>query len=187
MGITYTENLKLGLQLDKTDYVSWDTITANWRKIDDAVGGSGVTVGDATVVLGGVNIETVGIITESPFDTVTVDMTDESWEQGSGTPSTGEMDNRRTDRLRCKTFFAIPEGAFEFTVEADGTSSQRFDYDVYFYTDSDFIYPEIGWTAYGVKAAFPYGATRYRVLLRKSNNATITPVELMSCTMTYYK
>lgn len=163
-----------------------ETYAALLQLLGDITQG-GVTVGDATVVLGGVNIGTVGIITESPFDTVTVDMTDESWEQGSGTPSTGEMDNQRTDRLRCKTFFAIPEGAFEFTVEADGTSSQRFDYDVYFYTDSDFIYPEIGWTAYGVKAAFPYGATRYRVLLRKSNNATITPVELMSCTMTYYK
>jgi hypothetical protein len=55
MGITYTENLKLGLQLDKTDYVSWDTITANWRKIDDAVSGNGVRVGDATMIYDGVN------------------------------------------------------------------------------------------------------------------------------------
>ncbi len=55
MGITYTEHLKLGLQLDKTDYVSWDTITANWRKIDEAVGGSGVRVGDATMIYDGVN------------------------------------------------------------------------------------------------------------------------------------
>lgn len=60
MGITYTENLKLGLQLDKTDYVSWDTITANWRKIDEAVGGSGERVGDATMIYNGVNAGFVG-------------------------------------------------------------------------------------------------------------------------------
>lgn len=60
MGITYTDNLKLGLQLDKTDYVSWDTITANWRKIDAAVEDSGVRVGDATMIFNGVNAGFVG-------------------------------------------------------------------------------------------------------------------------------
>lgn len=55
MSITYTDNLKLGLQLDKTDYVSWDTITANWRKIDDAVSGNGVRVGDAIMIYNGSN------------------------------------------------------------------------------------------------------------------------------------
>ena len=55
MSITYTENLGLGMQLDKTDYVNWDTITDNWRKIDEAVGGSGVRVGDATMIFDGAN------------------------------------------------------------------------------------------------------------------------------------
>ena len=35
MEITYTQNLNLGMQLDKTDYVNWDVITQNWQKIDD--------------------------------------------------------------------------------------------------------------------------------------------------------
>lgn len=35
MAITYTPNLNLGMQLDKTDYVNWDAITQNWQKIDD--------------------------------------------------------------------------------------------------------------------------------------------------------
>ena len=32
--ITRTPNLRLGLQLNKKDYVSWDTITDNWEIID---------------------------------------------------------------------------------------------------------------------------------------------------------
>ena len=32
--ITRTPNLGLGLQLNKKDYVSWDTITDNWEIID---------------------------------------------------------------------------------------------------------------------------------------------------------
>lgn len=54
MAITYTPNLRLGMQLDKTDYVNWDAITDNWRKIDEAVGGSGIRVGDATMMYNGI-------------------------------------------------------------------------------------------------------------------------------------
>ena len=60
MAITYTDNLQLGLQLTKTDYVSWDTIQDNWRKIDEAVGGSGVLAGDATIMLDGVSLSRAG-------------------------------------------------------------------------------------------------------------------------------
>ena len=60
MAITYTENLQLGLQLTKTDYVSWDTIQDNWRKIDEAVGSSGVRAGDATIMLDGVSLSRAG-------------------------------------------------------------------------------------------------------------------------------
>lgn len=55
MAVTYTENLKLGLQKNKTDYVNWDVIQANWQKIDEAVGGSGIRAGDATIILNGAN------------------------------------------------------------------------------------------------------------------------------------
>lgn len=40
MAVTYTENLHLGLQLDKTDYLNWDVIQQNWMIIDGACGGS---------------------------------------------------------------------------------------------------------------------------------------------------
>lgn len=43
MAVTYTDNLHLGMQLDKTDYVNWDAITQNWQKID-AVFSAGGTV-----------------------------------------------------------------------------------------------------------------------------------------------
>lgn len=35
---TYTDNLHLELQEDKTDYLDWDAITENWKKIDSAYG-----------------------------------------------------------------------------------------------------------------------------------------------------
>lgn len=38
MAVTYTDNIHLGMQLDKTDYVNWDAITQNWQKIDIAAG-----------------------------------------------------------------------------------------------------------------------------------------------------
>lgn len=34
MAIIYTDNLHLGMQLDKTDYFSMDNINENWQKID---------------------------------------------------------------------------------------------------------------------------------------------------------
>lgn len=43
MSVTYTPNIELGLQLDKTEYLDWDVITENWRKIDAASGGGGGT------------------------------------------------------------------------------------------------------------------------------------------------
>ena len=39
MAVTYTDNLHLGMQLDKTDYVNWDAITQNWQKLDAAYTG----------------------------------------------------------------------------------------------------------------------------------------------------
>lgn len=50
MAITYTENLHLGMQLDKTDYFSMDNINENWQKIDSAVSGGG-NVPNAAILL----------------------------------------------------------------------------------------------------------------------------------------
>ena len=40
MGVTYTENLHLGLQKDKRDYLNWDVITNNWETLDAYFGTS---------------------------------------------------------------------------------------------------------------------------------------------------
>ena len=60
MAVTYTQNLHLGMQKDKTDYVNWDAITQNWEKIDEAVGGSGIRAGDATIILDGISNSRAG-------------------------------------------------------------------------------------------------------------------------------
>lgn len=64
MAITYTDNLHLGLQLDKNDYLDWDVLTDNWRKVDAAYAGGGgggsaapvfaspAAVGSASTVVG---------------------------------------------------------------------------------------------------------------------------------------
>lgn len=38
MAKTQTDNLHLELQEDKTDYLDWDAIVSNWKKIDAAFG-----------------------------------------------------------------------------------------------------------------------------------------------------
>lgn len=38
MAITYTPNLNLAMQENKSDNLNWDAITENWRKIDAAIG-----------------------------------------------------------------------------------------------------------------------------------------------------
>ena len=37
MSVTYTENLQLGLQEDKSDTLNWDVLMDNWLKIDAAL------------------------------------------------------------------------------------------------------------------------------------------------------
>ena len=68
MSVTYTPNLGLGLQLDKTEYLNWDVITENWQKIDDASagggGGGGIptgNAGDIIVMYGGTTQGITGI------------------------------------------------------------------------------------------------------------------------------
>jgi hypothetical protein len=38
MGKTYTDNLHLELQEDPADYLDFEAITNNWKKIDNAIG-----------------------------------------------------------------------------------------------------------------------------------------------------
>lgn len=57
MAKTYTPNLHLALQQDKTDKLDWDAITSNWQIIDTAFGsynpGSRSTSGGASLNLSG--------------------------------------------------------------------------------------------------------------------------------------
>jgi hypothetical protein len=62
MAVTYTENLHLGMQLDKTDFFSMDVINENWQKIDAAVSGSGMgTAGNAALSSAGANEFDAGV------------------------------------------------------------------------------------------------------------------------------
>lgn len=62
MATTYTENLHLGMQLDKTDYFSMDLINENWQKIDAAVSGESRTYTAAAMpATRGINLNNVGI------------------------------------------------------------------------------------------------------------------------------
>ena len=57
MAITYTPNIGLAMQQDKTDKLNWDAITENWQKIDEAFasysGGGRSTSGGASLNLSG--------------------------------------------------------------------------------------------------------------------------------------
>lgn len=62
MAVTYTENLHLGMQLDKTDFFSMDVINENWQKIDAAVSGGGMgTAGNASLSSAGASQYEAGI------------------------------------------------------------------------------------------------------------------------------
>lgn len=49
MGITYTENLHLAMQENKSDNLDWDALTDNWKKIDAAFDSVGLKAGALTV------------------------------------------------------------------------------------------------------------------------------------------
>lgn len=70
MSVTYTENLGLGMQEDKTDYLDWNVITENWKKLDAAVSGSGGigTIGTASVTANGGMQYTIGIAVKGEME-----------------------------------------------------------------------------------------------------------------------
>ena len=49
MAITYTDNLHLAMQEDKSDNLDWDALTNNWKIIDAAIGGATITNNGAGV------------------------------------------------------------------------------------------------------------------------------------------
>jgi hypothetical protein len=66
MAVTYTDNLHLGMQLDKTDYVNWDAITQNWQKLDAAFSGGGAVLSTRLAsLIPDTNPESVNFVHES--------------------------------------------------------------------------------------------------------------------------
>lgn len=62
MAITYTDNLHLAMQEDKSDNLDWDALTENWRKIDAAIGSVPISRAVNGVVRGnGASAFTAGI------------------------------------------------------------------------------------------------------------------------------
>ena len=63
MGKTYTQNLNLALQLDKSDQLDWDAVTENWQKIDAAFGSFTPSANSGNIVLlaDGIISDTIGI------------------------------------------------------------------------------------------------------------------------------
>lgn len=65
MAITYTPNLNLAMQENKSDKLNWDAITENWMKIDAAIGQnfirmpSGISTAElyGDVGVGGITVE----------------------------------------------------------------------------------------------------------------------------------
>ena len=63
MGITYTPNLNLAMQQDKTDTLNWDAVTTNWQKIDTAFGNISASnaAGNTVLITRGADRSTIGI------------------------------------------------------------------------------------------------------------------------------
>lgn len=63
MAITYTTNLGLAMQQDKSDRLNWDAVTENWQKIDTAFGNISVSnaAGNAVLVANGADRSVIGI------------------------------------------------------------------------------------------------------------------------------
>lgn len=142
--------------------------------------GFGAT-GDATTILDGVNVAVVGEL--QPLQTQ--DLSGQTWVQGTGNPATGEFpsDDARETRIRCMQYFSIPDGCHRIQAKPQIISGAACLFVAYFYTDNTFI-SATSWT--NQIEQIPDGATRYRILIRKEDNSTITPDEFASCIVDFY-
>lgn len=197
MAITYTENLRLGMQLDKTDYVNWDAITDNWRKIDEAVGGSGIRVGDATMMYNGINAGFVGI---AEYDADTVDLLTDSYASSlvnAAVNTTGGL-TPQTNRICCTEFVDFPADKSYFSAVStiSGAAAQvcvwLFDADgVYLDDATNVTDPLTGkrynqYTENGTMRTVPTNAAKMRVVTRLSTNADIAISDLSAFNITFY-
>lgn len=126
--------------------------------------------------------------TGNDYTTVTQDKTNETYQQGTGNPQTGEMPVANTTRLCCLDYFDVPAGAYEVKVTVIGTattSSVFYDVNLYVYDENGFLYYG-GWSS-GNDFVTSLMGTKCRILIGKSNGVTIVPSELISVTFEYHK
>ena len=69
MAVTYTPNIGLGMQENKSDYLNWDVIVANWKILDRVIGdlmqgGSGIIIGNSELISDGQDTSEVGSVTD---------------------------------------------------------------------------------------------------------------------------
>ena len=180
MATTYTQNLNLGLQLDKTDYVNWDLIQQNWRKIDEAVGGVPAPVGSATLLSGGVNRSIAGI---ANVDAPTyIDGLDYTWEQGG---TRNNFDGDSTTALRCNDYFDVWEGSIGVMVTLSGTDS-ALKYCVFEYGSGHTGIWTSPWIDSSESYTFHSGCTSIRLLVSKEGGGTIDVDNMSACIIEFF-
>lgn len=117
-------------------------------------------------------------ITVIPYPTI--NGMEYSWEQGSGTDSTGELDVESTTRIRCQEYFDINQ-ASKIKIEALSSQTQLVSY-VYFYdSDKTFISALSGSLSYGTIQQVVTNTAYIRIILGYSDDSEITPSDLTDC------
>lgn len=178
LATTYTDNLHLGMQLDKTDYFSMDVINENWQKIDAAVsgGGGGGAPVDAVPVADGSMRFTIG---NAEIDSETVDLLTEPYASHLYNKwfddYTGQVDDTaRPNRVLCDLFIDIPDDRSSYTVQA-AVSGSAGQFICYFYdANENFLSSQTvtSWVDSSTLNTIP-NAKKLRVLMRLSSNADI--------------
>lgn len=141
MAVTFTENLHLGMQKDKTDYLDWDAITDNWEKIDAAVsGGGGIgAAGSAVVRANGISVIAAGYAQRQTADFTEFGLAESSFNDNTGaiTEDTG------TGKLGTQNMIPIPTDATIVVVNAVTQSQQNLEWFCYLYdANGDYLSSE---------------------------------------------
>lgn len=160
----------------------------------------GVTVGDTTVLLDGIDQQAVGL-PEFP-DTTTVDLLEEpylsSLVNGYCDDNTGAVVTPYSTRVCCTEFVEIPEGAMRFKVDAtiSGTAGRAYEYvydenGAYLKSVTSGTDPLTGdkyWThqASGAVREVPSSGKKMRVLCRTSGGGDISPSDVGLFKVTFW-
>lgn len=197
MSVTYTPNIKLGLQLDKTEYLDWDVIIENWRKIDAASGGGGSHESypqKVTILTSFPDIAPPESLPECIDTPVTIvnetDAMQYTWAQGDIDETTGQDLNTHDfwweRRIREPDYISIPPaaGIVRALPLVDGTNEGA--PKLYFYDSSKIFISCTGFIdTYGEARNIPANARFLRIVVGKfmvgSTIPLIVPADLSAC------